>query len=120
MSDPAGEFPPQAVRAVAEILRCWEVDRSGEPVDPVEEFDIDARELLEAAAPLLADQARAAGAAEERARIAETLRHLGDWPDGHADFRALVERHRLYSGDRPAFSKLLLALAELVERGDDA
>lgn len=61
------EIPPEAVRAVAEILRAWEVDGSGEgDLGPVEEFDDDARELLEAAAPLLV----AHGAAVERARIA--------------------------------------------------
>ncbi|MBN6054544.1 hypothetical protein JYK22_21560, partial [Nonomuraea sp. RK-328] len=63
------------------------VDRSGEgDIGRVEEFDADARELLEAAAPALADQVRAACVAELRA-LASRQR------DKAATVRTLAEEH---------------------------
>lgn len=51
------DIPQEAVRAVAEILRYREVDASGEgDIAPVAEFDEEARELLEAAAPFIAER----------------------------------------------------------------
>ncbi|MFI6296814.1 hypothetical protein ACIBEJ_34855 [Nonomuraea sp. NPDC050790] len=51
------------MRAVAEILRSWEVDASGEgDIAPVEEFDAEARELLEVALPHLLPRQRAGDA----------------------------------------------------------
>jgi hypothetical protein len=60
MPDP---IPAEAVRAVAEILRSWEVDRSGEgDIAPVEEFDDDARDLLKSALPHLLPARRSGSA----------------------------------------------------------
>lgn len=65
-------IPAEAVRAVAVILRAWEVDQSGEgDIAPVAEFDADALELLTAAAPFLAEYIAARLRAESRAGSAE-------------------------------------------------
>ncbi|MER7126658.1 hypothetical protein [Micrococcus luteus] len=95
------DIPAEAVRTVAEILRYWEVDASGEgDIAPVEEFDTDARELLEAAAPLIAEQARH----EERAAITKLIRsHFAAADDPlYEDIRTLcgrIERGEHRAGD---------------------
>jgi hypothetical protein len=64
------DIPQEAVRAVAEILRSWDVDRSGEgDIASVEEFDDEARELLEAALPHMLPARRAASRSHIEARV---------------------------------------------------
>lgn len=108
------EIPPQAFEAATEALADYETQ-------PYRDLRLNseraAAKAVCAAAPLVAEQARAA----ERARIAETLRQLGDWPDGYARFRNFVECNNLQDPkDRPLFSAFLLALSDMVRGGGDA
>lgn len=66
------------------------------------------------------DKLREQERAVERARIAEDLRQLGDWPNGYRRFRAFIEDNGLVQPERPLFSAFLLALADMIRQGDDA
>lgn len=89
------DFPPAAVRAAAEYLRADEVDRSGEPVQPVHEFFADARELLITLAPIL---------------MAEGMRA----------FAAYLEAHPMLAPvPSSVYAQLARERAEHVEAGED-
>lgn len=95
------EIPPQAVQAAIDAF----------PADSRVSFEDRMRMALEAAAPLLAEQARA----EERARVAAHLRAIpGDDQGFRTGTRRFIDRHeRLHEGT--SIVAVLLAAADEIE-----